>query len=153
MTVRIQTESFDPAAEIAALRATARDIGAVVSFLGLVRDMNDGQDVRTLTLEHYPGMTERSIAALIDEARVRWPIGAARVVHRVGTLLPAEPIVLVAVSAAHRAAAFAACAYLIDQLKTRAPFWKREETPLGPRWLAPRPDDAAAAARWAPPVA
>ena len=148
MTVRIQTGDFDVGAEIAALRAGRRDLGAVASFVGVVRDVNDGASVGGMTLEHYPGMTERSITAIVDEAGKRWDIMDALVIHRIGRLEPTDQIVLVAVSGAHRGEAFAACEFIMDYLKTRAPFWKKEETAEGTRWVQARASDDEAAARW-----
>jgi molybdopterin synthase catalytic subunit len=148
MAVRIQTEDFDAGAEIAALRAGNPAIGAVASFVGVVRDRNDGDAVAALTLEHYPGMTEKSIEAIVAEARSRWSIIDVTVVHRVGELKPLDPIVLVVVAGAHRGDAFAACEFIMDYLKTRAPFWKKEQTPEGPRWVDARASDDAAADRW-----
>jgi len=142
--VRIQPGDFDPGAEIARLHGSRDDIGAVASFVGLVR----GGEVAAMTLEHYPGMTERQTRAAADEAMGRWPLAGVIVVHRYGRLAPGDRIVLVAVASAHRAAAFEACAFLMDWLKTRAPFWKREETPDGSRWVDAKADDDAAAARW-----
>ena len=146
--VRIQTESFDVGLELQALRAGDRGVGAVCCFLGTVRDRNEGEDVTALELEHYPGMTERSIEAMIDEAHRRFDIRAARVVHRVGPLQVQDPIVLVAVSSAHRGESFQACEFLMDYLKTQAPFWKKEQTPDGARWVDARVSDDAALARW-----
>ena len=146
--VSVQEASFDSGAEISGLHAAATDVGAVVSFTGLVRDHNEGSPVFALELEHYPGMTERSITGIIAQARARWPLGAVRVIHRVGHLRPGDPIVFVGVAAAHRAAAFEAAAFVMDYLKTRAPFWKREHTDSGPRWVESRCADARAAARW-----
>jgi molybdopterin synthase catalytic subunit len=146
--VAIQTADFDLAAEVAALRAGDFGVGAVASFVGTVRTDNDGSAVSALELEHYPGMTETAIEAMIDEAERRFDIRDARVVHRVGPLAPGDQIVLVAVSSAHRAEAFRACEFLIDYLKTQAPFWKKETTPEGARWVDARADDDAALARW-----
>ena len=148
MSVRVQTADFDISAEIGRLRAANPKIGAVASFIGVVRDINDGDQVAALTLEHYPGMTERSIEAIIDEARSRWSIYDALVIHRVGRLAPLDQIVLVIVTSAHRGDAFAACEFLMDYLKTRAPFWKKEEIPGASRWVEARAADDAAAARW-----
>ena len=148
MSVRVQTADFDISAEIARLRAANPKIGAVASFIGVVRDINDGDAVAAMTLEHYPGMTERSIEAIIDEARTRWSIYDALVVHRVGRLAPLDQIVLVIVTSAHRGDAFAACEFVMDYLKTRAPFWKKEEIPGASRWVEARASDDAAAARW-----
>jgi molybdopterin synthase catalytic subunit len=146
--VRVQTEPFDAAAEVAALRAGNPRIGAVVSFLGLMRDLNEGEPVASMTLEHYPGMTEQSLAAIVAEARARWDLEGVRVVHRVGTLRPEEPIVLVAVASRHRGEAFRACEFVIDWLKTRAPFWKKEAIAGGERWVVHRAADVEAEARW-----
>ena len=146
--VRIQTQDFDLAAEVAALRAADPGVGAVASFVGTVRDRNDGQGVSAMELEHYPGMTEKAIEAMIDEAIRRFDIRAARVIHRVGPLLPLDQIVLVVVTSAHRGAAFQACEFLMDYLKTQAPFWKKEHTPDGARWVDARVSDDAALARW-----
>lgn len=146
--IRIQTADFDLGSEIAQLRAGRSDVGAVVSFIGTVRDMNAGDAVFGLRLEHYPGMTEAVLQSLVDQARARWAIQEVCLIHRVGALRPGAQIVLVITTAAHRAAAFAACEFLIDRLKTAAPFWKQEQTPNGPRWVAARPADSAAADRW-----
>ena len=146
--VSIQTGDFDVAREIAALREGDKRVGAVCSFIGTVRDRNDGNPVSTLELEHYPGMTERCIEAMIDEARRRFDICAARVIHRIGVLAPLDQIVLVAVTSAHRGEAFRACEFLMDYLKTQAPFWKKEQTPEGARWVDARVADDAALARW-----
>ncbi|MFN3610523.1 molybdenum cofactor biosynthesis protein MoaE [Tepidimonas sp.] len=147
-SVTIQTESFDLGAEVAALRAGDAGIGAVCAFLGTVRDVHDGDAVATLELEHYPGMTERAIDAMIDEAARRFDIRGVRVIHRVGPLQPQDAIVLVAVTSAHRGQAFQACEFLMDYLKTQAPFWKKEHTPQGARWVDARVSDDAALARW-----
>ncbi|MDO9507170.1 MAG: molybdenum cofactor biosynthesis protein MoaE [Hydrogenophaga sp.] len=146
--VSIQTEDFDLSTEVARLRETEKGIGAVCSFIGTVRDRNDGQSVSTMELEHYPGMTEKSIEAMIDEAHKRFDIFGARVIHRVGLLQPLDQIVLVAVSSAHRGQSFQACEFLMDYLKTQAPFWKKEQTPEGARWVDARVSDDAALARW-----
>jgi len=148
MTVRIQTADFDAGAEIAKLRADNPKIGAVASFVGVVRDVNDGDSVTEMTLEHYPGMTERSIDEIIRQARGRWQVMDALVVHRVGTLRPTDQIVLVVVTSAHRGDAFAACEFIMDFLKTRAPFWKKEATAGGQRWVDARVSDDVAAERW-----
>lgn len=148
MSVRIQSGDFDISAEIARLRAADARIGAVASFIGCVRDVNDGDTVAEMTLEHYPGMTEKSIEAIIEEARGRWRIFDGLVIHRVGTLRPLDQIVLVVVTSAHRGDAFAACEFIMDYLKTRAPFWKKEITPAGARWVEARATDDAAAERW-----
>ena len=146
--VSIQTEDFDVSAEIAALRRADARVGAVCSFLGTVRDRNDGDAVSTMELEHYPGMTEKSIEAMIEEAFKRFDIFAARVIHRVGLLQPLDQIVFVAVTSAHRGESFQACEFLMDYLKTQAPFWKKEETPQGARWVDARVSDDAALAKW-----
>jgi molybdopterin synthase catalytic subunit len=146
--VRIQTEDFDLSTEVAQLRAQDRRVGAVCSFVGTVRDRNDGQDVSTLELEHYPGMTEKSIEAMIDQAFERFDLYGARVIHRVGLLQPLDQIVFVAVTSAHRGESFKACEFLMDYLKTQAPFWKKEQTPEGARWVDARVSDDAALARW-----
>lgn len=148
MIVRVQTEDFDVAHEIAALRGRDPRVGAVAAFIGLVRDVNDAAAVATLTLEHYPGMTEKALAGIVAEARARWQVLDATLIHRVGELKPADQIVLVAVSSAHRGDAFAACEFIMDYLKTRAPFWKKERTPAGERWVEARASDDEAAARW-----
>ena len=148
MSVRIQEADFDLNAELAALRAGDARIGALASFVGLVRDINDGAGVSEMTLEHYPGMTEKALAAIVDEAKARWDLYGVRVIHRVGPLRPCDQIVLVAVTSAHRGEAFAACEFIMDYLKTRAPFWKREATPDGARWVDARETDDSAAARW-----
>ena len=147
--VSIQTEDFDLSAEVAALREADPAVGAVCSFLGTVRDRNDGQGISVMELEHYPGMTEKSIEAMIDEALKRFDIRAARVIHRVGVLQPLDQIVLVAVSSAHRGQSFQACEFLMDYLKTQAPFWKKETLADGSaRWVDARVSDDAALARW-----
>ena len=148
MTVRVQTADFDAGREIAALRAGDARVGAVASFIGTVRDVNDAARVSTLTLEHYPGMTEKALEAIVAEARSRFDVYDALVIHRVGALAPTDQIVLVVVTSAHRESAFDACRFLMDYLKTRAPFWKKEETPDGPRWVEARASDDEAAARW-----
>ncbi len=149
--IRVQTAPFDLGAEVDALRAGRLDVGAVASFVGYARDINDGSGVTAMTLEHYPGMTEKALATLVDEANARWTLIDVTVIHRVGRLLPGDPIVLVAVASRHRGDAFAACEYLMDALKTRAPFWKKEETPDGERWVDARDSDEDAAARWRTP--
>lgn len=148
MTVRVVEAPFDPAAELAAFARGRSDVGAVASFTGLVREEHGGERILAMTLEHYPGMTERQLARIEAEARARWPLLDVLVIHRVGRMLPGEPIVLVATASAHRAAALEACAFLIDWLKTKAPFWKLEETPSGARWVEARASDDEAAARW-----
>jgi molybdopterin synthase catalytic subunit len=146
--VAIQHADFELSAEIAALRQGDARVGAVCSFVGTVRDRNEGDAVATLELEHYPGMTEKSIEAMIDAAMARFDIYAARVVHRVGLLQPLDQIVLVAVTSAHRGESFQACEFLMDYLKTQAPFWKKEVTPAGSRWVDARVSDDAALTRW-----
>jgi molybdopterin synthase catalytic subunit len=146
--VSIQTGPFDVAAETTALHGTDHGIGAIASFVGTVRDRSDGQGVSAMELEHYPGMTERAIEGMVDEAFRRFDIRAARVIHRVGPLLPGDGIVLVLVGSAHRGMAFQACEFLMDYLKTQAPFWKKETTPAGERWVDARVADDAALARW-----
>jgi molybdopterin synthase catalytic subunit len=146
--VSIQTADFDLGAEVASLRAADPGVGAVASFVGTVRDRNDGLGVSSMELEHYPGMTEKAIEAMIDEAFKRFDIRAARVIHRVGPLAPLDQIVMVAVTSAHRGSAFQACEFLMDYLKTQAPFWKKEHTPEGARWVDARVSDDAALSRW-----
>lgn len=148
MSVRIQAEDFDLSTEVAQLRAANPKVGAIVTFLGTVRDLNDGASVAEMELEHYPGMTEQSIAAIIEQAKQRWPVSGALVIHRIGPLKPMEQIVLVAVMGAHRGEAFAACEFIIDYLKTEAPFWKKEHTPAGARWVDARVSDDAALRKW-----
>mgnify|MGYP000266952117 FL=1 len=147
-TVSIQTQDFDVSQELAALRAGDARVGAVCSFLGTVRERNDGSSVASMELEHYPGMTEKSISAMMDEAKKRFDIFAARVIHRVGLLHPEDQIVFVAVTSAHRGESFKACEFLMDYLKTQAPFWKKEVTPEGARWVDARVSDDQALARW-----
>lgn len=151
MPVRVQTQDFDISAEIAALRAGQAGVGAVASFIGTVRDSNDGSGVTTMSLEHYPGMTERALSDICDQARARWRLLDTLVIHRVGELAPMDQIVLVVVTSAHRGDAFAACDFIMDLLKTQAPFWKKEQTPNGARWVDARDSDDQAAARWTPP--
>ena len=148
MTVRIQTEDFDTGAEMASMRKGNPAIGAIASFVGVVRDVNEGDAVSDMTLEHYPGMTEKSIDGIIGQARGRWNVIDALVVHRVGLLKPTDQIVLVIVASAHRGDAFAACEFIMDYLKTRAPFWKKENTAEGARWVDARATDDIAAERW-----
>jgi molybdopterin synthase catalytic subunit len=148
MTIRVQTEDFDAGREIAALTRGRKDVGAVASFIGLVRDVNDGHAIDAMTLEHYPGMTERALEDICREAHSRWDILDVLVIHRVGPLAPGDRIVLVGVSSAHRGEAFQACEFIMDYLKTRAPFWKKESTPQGERWVEARDSDDAAAQRW-----
>jgi molybdopterin synthase catalytic subunit len=148
ITIRVQTADFDVGVEMAALRKDNPRVGAVASFVGLVRDINDGSDVSGLTLEHYPGMTEKALAAIVDEAKGRWDVLACTVIHRVGPLKPLDQIVLVIVASGHRGDSFAACEFIMDYLKTRAPFWKKEATSQGERWVEARESDDAAASRW-----
>ncbi len=148
MSVRVQEADFDVGHEIEALSRGRTGVGAVASFVGLVRDQHAGLDVADMSLEHYPGMTEKALAEIVAEASTRWNILDALVIHRFGRLLPGERIVLVAVAGAHRGEAFQACEFIMDFLKTRAPFWKKETTPEGSRWVDARDSDDAAAARW-----
>jgi molybdopterin synthase catalytic subunit len=151
MTVRIQTGDFDAGAEIAALRAGNPRVGAVASFIGVCRDANDGDAVSKMTLEHYPGMTEKALEKIVNEAKQRWKVMDVLVIHRVGELKPSDQIVLVVVTGAHRGEAFAACEFIMDYLKTKAPFWKKEQTPQGTRWVEARISDDDAARRWDSP--
>ena len=146
--IRIQEQDFDLTTEVKALRKGDPRVGAVVTFVGTVRDMNDGSQVKGMTLEHYPGMTEKSLGEIIQQARGRWDLYRTLVIHRVGPLLPEDQIVLVAVTSAHRGEAFAACEFIMDYLKTAAPFWKKEDTPEGSKWVDARVTDDAAMARW-----
>ena len=148
MPIRVQEGDFDISAEIAGLRRGDPRVGAVVSFLGTVRDMNDGSSVKGMTLEHYPGMTEKALQDILDQAKARWDIYQSLVIHRVGPLLPEDQIVMVAVTSAHRGEAFAACEFIMDYLKTAAPFWKKENTPEGGRWVDARVTDETAMSRW-----
>lgn len=150
MKIVVQTETFDLGVEVNTMRQGRTDIGAIASFVGLARDFNEGSGVQAMTLEHYPGMTEKALAAVVDEASARWALLDVSVIHRVGRLLPGDPIVMVVVASSHRGEAFAACEFVMDALKTRAPFWKKEETPEGERWVDARASDDSAAARWAP---
>jgi len=146
--IRVQEAPFEVGAELAELTRGRRDIGALASFVGLVRDVAGDQPITAMTLEHYPGMTESKLAEIEAEARARWSLQASLIVHRYGRMLPGEPIVLVATAAPHRAAALEACAFLIDWLKTKAPFWKLEESAAESRWVEARASDDEAAARW-----
>ena len=146
--IRIQPEDFSVDAEVTALRRQSKRIGAIVTFIGLVRDLNDDDEIRTLFLEHYPGMTEKSLTKIVGEAMQRWELIDVTVVHRVGRLQPEDQIVLVAVASGHRKSAFAAAEFIMDYLKTRAPFWKKEETATGSRWLETRSSDIEASAEW-----
>ncbi len=148
MAVRVQSGDFDAGSEIAALRQGDPRVGAVASFIGVVRDLNDGDAVSEMSLEHYPGMTESALEKIVAEAKSRWDIYDALVVHRIGRLRPTDQIVLVVVTSAHRGEAFQACEFLMDYLKTRAPFWKKEQTQQGARWVDARATDDAAADRW-----
>ncbi|MEC4022322.1 molybdopterin synthase catalytic subunit MoaE [Pseudomonas fulva] len=148
MAVRVQEGAFDPGVETNALHAANVGVGAVVSFIGYVRDFNDGQEVAGMVLEHYPGMTEKALAKIVAEAQQRWPLLKVEVLHRVGHLAPGEPIVFVGVASAHRQASFEACTFIMDYLKTRAPFWKKETTGQGERWVQGRQSDQDAAGRW-----
>jgi molybdopterin synthase catalytic subunit len=148
MTVRVQEADFDVGAEIAALSEGRSDVGGVASFVGLVRDIAGGTAVTAMTLEHYPGMTERQLEEIEAEARSRWPLLEVRIVHRIGRLEPGDRIMFCGAASAHRGAALEACAFLMDWLKTKAPFWKKEETPDGERWVEARAEDDDAAARW-----
>jgi molybdopterin synthase catalytic subunit len=148
MTVRIQTQDFDTGFELSQLRNARKDTGAVVSFIGQVRDLNEGDTVSQLTLEHYPGMTEKALEAIVNQAQNRWDIFDALVIHRIGTLQPMDQIVLVAVSSAHRGEAFKACEFIMDYLKTEAPFWKKEVTSQGERWVDAKLTDDDARERW-----
>ena len=147
-TIRVQTEDFDLGAEVNALRAGNARIGGIASFVGLVRDINDGAGVSTLTLEHYPAMTQKALFDIVEQARARWDVINATVIHRVGELKPTDQIVLVIVASGHRGDAFQACEFIMDFLKTQAPFWKKESTPQGDRWVDARNSDDAASSRW-----
>jgi molybdopterin synthase catalytic subunit len=146
--VRVQEGDFDVGRELEALSRGRKDVGALASFVGLVRDENDGHAIAGMTLEHYPGMTEKALEAICDEAHSRWRLLDTLVIHRVGRLAPGDRIVLVGVASAHRGDAFAACEFIMDYLKTRAPFWKREDTSAGSRWVEARDSDDNAAQRW-----
>ena len=148
MKIAVQEADFDVGVELAAMTRGQPEVGACASFVGYVRDRNDGAAVAAMTLEHYPGMTEKALATIVDEARGRWALLDVTVIHRVGRLDIGDQIVLVAVTSAHRGEAFAACEFIMDYLKTRAPFWKREETPEGARWVDARETDDVAAGRW-----
>lgn len=148
MGVRVQAAAFGPGAEVNAMHDANVGVGAVVSFVGYVRDFNDGREVAGMFLEHYPGMTEKALLKIVDEAQQRWPLLKLEVIHRVGELKPGEPIVFVAAASAHRQAAFEACDFVMDYLKTRAPFWKKENTSEGARWVEGRDSDHKAADRW-----
>ena len=149
MAVKVQTEDFDLTTEIAQVRSNTPKVGAIVNFVGVVRDLNEGEQIAEMELEHYPGMTEKALEDIIAEARSRWDLFDALVIHRVGPLKPLDQIVLVAVTSAHRGEAFAACEFIIDYLKTQAPFWKKEQTPQGSRWVDARVTDDEAMKKWA----
>lgn len=153
MAVRVQKEDFDVGAEVVALTEGRTDVGGVATFLGLVRDIAGGDDVKAMTLEHYPGMTEKMLAEIEAEARERWPLDDSLIIHRYGRLEPGDRIVLVVTASAHRQAALDSCTFLIDWLKTKAPFWKLEETAQGEHWVEARDSDDEAAARWSDPPA
>ena len=148
MAVRVQHEDFDAGVEIARLRANNPKVGAVASFIGIVRDLNEGAAVGSITLEHYPGMTEKSLAAIAEQAKTRWSLLDVLIVHRIGTLEPTDQIVLVVTTSSHRGDAFAACQFVMDYLKTDAPFWKKETTDTGMRWVEARDSDADSRERW-----
>jgi molybdopterin synthase catalytic subunit len=148
MSVRVQNEDFDAGQELVSMRLSGQQVGAVVSFIGQVRDMNDGDAIQTLTLEHYPEMTEKALEKIENEAKTRWNVLESRIIHRVGTLKPQDQIVFVAVASAHRGDAFKACEFIMDYLKTSAPFWKKEATNLGERWVEAKLSDDVAKARW-----
>ena len=148
MKIAVQLEDFDTGREIAAVRAGNPKVGAVASFVGVVRDVNDGAGVSTLTLEHYPGMTEKALEGIVEQAAARWEVLDCTVIHRHGRLAPTDQIVFVAVASSHRGDAFAACQFIMDYLKTEAPFWKKEETPGGERWVEAKASDDTAAGRW-----
>ena len=148
MTIRIQTADFDVSTELAQLRSGNPKVGAIVSFVGAVRDLNDGHTISQMALEHYPGMTEKALATIIAQAKARWNIADALVIHRVGPLQPQDQIVLVAVTSAHRGEAFKACEFIIDYLKTDAPLWKKEQTPEGAHWVDARDSDDTALKKW-----
>ena len=148
MRIRVQLEDFDAGREMAAVRAGNPKVGGVASFVGVVRDVNDGEGVATMTLEHYPGMTEKALKGIVEEAQGRWEVIDCTVIHRYGKLAPTDQIVLVVVASSHRGDAFAACQFIMDYLKTQAPFWKKEETPQGARWVEAKDADDKAVDRW-----
>ena len=148
MKISVQLEDFDAGREMAAVRAGNPKVGAVASFIGVVRDMNDGEGIATMTLEHYPGMTEKALNGIVEQAKARWEVLDCTVIHRFGKLAPLDQIVFVAVASGHRGDAFAACEFIMDFLKTQAPFWKKEDTPEGARWVEAKDSDDAAAGRW-----
>ncbi|NMM38544.1 MAG: molybdopterin synthase catalytic subunit MoaE [Glaciimonas sp.] len=148
MPVRVQTEDFDLTTEVGQLRVANPKVGAVVAFVGTVRDLNEGTDIAAMELEHYPGMTEKALEDIVQQARSRWVFFDALVIHRIGPLMPLDQIVLVAITSAHRGEAFSACEFIMDYLKTAAPFWKKEQTPSGARWVDARESDDHALAKW-----
>lgn len=148
MAIRVQAQPFDAGHELNAMHAANVGVGAVVTFVGYVRDFNDGREVAGMFLEHYPGMTEKALSKIVAQAEQRWPLLKVEVLHRIGALQPGEPIVFVGIASAHRQAAFDACSFVMDYLKTQAPFWKKESTELGPRWVEGRQSDQDAAERW-----
>lgn len=146
--IKVQFDDFDAGAEIARMRMARPDVGAVAAFIGQVRDLNEGSEVSGMTLEHYPGMTEKALQGIVERAKGRWDIFDALVIHRIGALKPLDQIVLVVVTGAHRGEAFAACEFIMDYLKTEAPFWKKEQTDSGERWVEARASDDDAKQRW-----
>ena len=148
VTIRIQAEDFDVSTELKQLSANDKTVGALVSFVGLVRDINEGQSIHAMTLEHYPGMTEKALHEIVQAAQQRWPLQGVTIIHRIGDLLPSDQIVLVITASRHRHAAFESADFLIDFLKSKAPFWKKENTPEGSRWVDARESDELALARW-----
>jgi molybdopterin synthase catalytic subunit len=148
MPVRIQEADFDLSEEVARLRQGDGQVGAVAIFIGTVRDLNEGSTVQQMTLEHYPGMTEAALQGIVEQAKTRWDLIDTLIIHRIGALQPKDQIVLVAVTSAHRGEAFAACEFMMDYLKTQAPFWKKEDTPEGARWVDARVSDDQALSRW-----
>ena len=146
--IKVQFDDFDAGAEMARMRMARPDVGAVAAFIGQVRDLNEGSEVSGMTLEHYPGMTEKALEGIVEQAKRRWDIFDALVIHRIGALKPLDQIVLVVVTGAHRGEAFAACEYIMDYLKTEAPFWKKEQTKAGERWVEARASDDDAKQRW-----
>ncbi|HQT02969.1 MAG: molybdenum cofactor biosynthesis protein MoaE [Thiotrichales bacterium 32-46-8] len=148
VTIRIQAEDFDVSTELKQLSANDKTVGALVSFVGLVRDINEGQSIHAMTLEHYPGMTEKALHEIVQAAQQRWPLQGVTIIHRIGDLLPSDQIVLVITASRHRHAAFESADFLMDFLKSKAPFWKKENTPEGSRWVDARESDEIALARW-----
>lgn len=148
VTIRIQAEDFDVSTELKQLSANDKTVGALVSFVGLVRDINEGQSIHAMTLEHYPGMTEKALHEIVQAAQQRWPLQGVTIIHRIGDLLPSDQIVLVITASRHRHAAFESADFLMDFLKSKAPFWKKENTPEGSRWVDARESDELALARW-----